>query len=367
MKLTRYFGAGDGTSKPVIPPYQNEIDLPAIQPGLRPGGGWDPPSGPAQPPDLELPYTDPIHLTASATINSTTQGGVNTEALRNPTGAPMEILEVKWQMRSLPPLATNGMASGGVLGCKLELGKIKLTNGFVPIWLFGRCENFFADTPEIVPFGAGAASIPLEFSWKLPRPLFVPSGAVIVPTFEHRGVTQGPVDVQISYSGRQLSMGARPPPVICAPWAASYVSIPFQDTVTGTDLSRETDLVNPFDVPIHLQRFTGRLSVASLAVTVGVANAQIYSDAFTYGAELDMTVTMADSAGNFVVKNALPFRQVFGGSTRSWEVHGIMPPRSFYAVLVQHAARPVGALTFVLTRQCHVGLTGWREVAGGEL
>lgn len=301
----------------------------------------------------------PLHLTASATIPSSSGGNVNAVSLKNPMGRAMEILEIKWQVRFDFGLNTlrPGDATfvlGGALGCRLQLGDMPLTNGYVPVWSFGRSDNL----QECVVSSTRAYS---EYSWKLPFPLYVPAGGVVLPSFQNRGLLSGDIGVIISYSARDLPQNYSPPPKVAVPYAAAYVSKPFDISAAGTDVSNETDLANPFDEPIVLQRMTGRVPVLS-SQTSGFA----YEKSGVPVAAEQMNVRIVDSYGRPIIRDYAPMRQAFSALTRSWEMDGqqiVMDPKSFYRAYMKFDA-PSNAIISgaAIYASGHIGFTGYREV-----
>lgn len=325
-----------------------------VQPSFKP-----PPQNPKA---FELPPVYPIHLTATATLGSNSSGGVNAIALKNPLGQPMEILQIKW---SLYQSATNRGDVGGVIACKLDLGKHSLTNGFVPVWSFGRVENL---TGEIIngTDTNGTVYTTNEFSWKLPQPLYVPANAVVIPTFQHRGLIEQEIQVRISYSARSIPPGTPEPKKVSIPYAACYVSKSFNVNNAGTDSSSETDLINPFDEPLFLQRLTGRVAQLNLSNTPPT----IYDSDETYAGEtvstIQYNVRLIDSFGRPLIRNFVPFRMAFSGVTRTWETDGdVMDPRSYVLAYVRKDVPYQGASGSNIISQAFIGLVGHRYVVGG--
>src|SRR5258707_7835735 len=87
----------------------------------------------------------PVHVSAKVTLQSNTTQPANTDALRNPLNLPMEIHEIKFQLRG-PTGASTAALTGGTMACRLELGSEALTQGLVPIWNF--CRSLRADLAE---------------------------------------------------------------------------------------------------------------------------------------------------------------------------------------------------------------------------
>ena len=302
--------------------------------------------------------SSPLHLTASTVLQSNSPGGVNSISLKNPLSTPMEIMEIKFSIQGPIPSTNVPVILGGTVACKLDMGQIPLTNGFVPMWSFGRSTSLsFEEVGDNNTLMATS-----EFSWQLPRPLYVPAGAVVTPTFQHLGLIQGSVTARISYSARSLPAGTPPSGRLAVPFAASYMSKSFDMNVAGATNSVETDLTNPFAEPLYLQRFTGRVAVlinsiqSATETTVPSAAGQCFN------------IRMVDSVGRPIVRSFAPFSQVFSAVTRSWELDEktFLDPRSYYQVFIRKDVPLQGsAPSSILTAQAFVGMTGWRYVAGG--
>jgi len=306
--------------------------------------------------------TSPIHLTASTTLASNSSGGVNAISLRNPLNQPMEILETKWRLDIAKDV---GNLLGGLVGCKLDLGKYPITNGFVPVWSFGRSENLSEEripSPGIVG-PAGTLTMAFEYTWRLPMPLYVPIGAALIPTFQHRGMLADSVDVRISYSGRTLPLDTPPPKKIVLPYVAAFSSKVIDAQTSTFDQSVETDLVNSFSQPIHLQGFSGR------GLVIRNDNLAVSAESLSNGEAMisnALSVRMVDSNGRPIVRNFTRFRTAFAAATRFWgmENGATMDPRSFYLAFLRFTPLAVPPIVPV-TLQAFIALTGWRDLSEG--
>jgi len=301
--------------------------------------------------------SNPIFLTANSTIASNSTGGVNSASLKNPTGGPMEVLEIRFQVKTDANYGSG--VGGGFLGCQLDLGKFALTNGFVPVWNFGRADSLIV---ESVGGTVATTSTYGEYTWRLSKPLYVPAGAVIVPKFQHRGLFKNQISVFVSYSGRTVSPKFKPKSVHL-PYAAAYASKVFNYNETGTDNSTETDLVNPHGEQLNLSCFTGRIvnvdtqSLFALEAPIGSS---------TGGEECgarSLLARMVDMNGRPIVSSFTPFRQAFGALTRSWEMgyKQVMDPISYYTVFLQKNLPLVNSTNPQLI-QAFVGMVGWRDI-----
>lgn len=302
----------------------------------------------------------PLHLTATCTVNPGSSSGVNQVALQNPLGTPMEIHEIKWSALAAITSTVVGAGldnyvtrvNGAALRCRLDLGKIEITNGYVPVCLFGKCDH----PSQEQKFGGGTSSANgysrLEFRWKLSHPLFIPAGGLLSPTFEHGGQITAPIDVRIGYSARSLPAGYKPSKIIL-PWVASYISPTFDLAEDSTFNSSELDLVNKWDSPLTVDRLTGRLSVFDTRYVV------VFDSPFM--ALAATSLRLMDSAGNAIVRNLTPLSHVFHNPTKSWEMRAVLPPLGYYQAFFQNAAYPVVGTENQFLAQTLVGLVGTRE------
>lgn len=298
----------------------------------------------------------PIHLSGAVQLQTGTAGGIAPAALKNPMGQDMEILEVKFEVSgSLGQNADVGVPYGGSIGCELALGSYKLTNGAVPVWNFGRAENRPGEAKiETIGFASTPYSY-CSYSWRLPRPLFIPAGAALVPNFNHFGYVPFTLGVRIGYSARSVF---KRPKTIYLPWVASYKSKVFNPiTDASTDASDEEELINDTDRVIKLQRFTGRLQYIFPDGTTSDI------DPVSVGARY-LTMRMVDSYGRPIVRTYTPFHSVFSPLTRSWELEDIgaqLDPGAFYRVFLKKAAMTMASGQNGGQVQAFVSMVGWRE------
>jgi hypothetical protein len=271
----------------------------------------------------------------------------------NPMGKDMELLEIKFEISG--PLQTGNTAVfGGTISCELVLGDIKVTNGAIPVWCFGRAENLDGETVlDLSNVNADTRGFS-AFSWRLPRPLFIPAGTVLKPKFTHTGYVSDTLNARVGYSCRTVN---KAPKKVCIPWVAKYASIVFNPlNVAAKTQSAELDLVNSNPEPLHLQRFVGRTLTLRPSGEGSDNGPQLF-------ASQALKLRMVDSYGRPIVRNFTPFRSVFAAATRSWELDNgaILDPNGFYRVLLQKDAMPLNESGW--SGQAFVSMVGWREVA----
>ncbi len=294
------------------------------------------------------PPASPVHLSASLVLASGSSGTVAAAALKNPMGQDMELLEIKFELSGNFQNSTAAVF-GGTIWCELVMGGVKLTNGSIPVWNFGRAENLEGESKS-----DGTDSLTfLSYSWRLPRPLFIPAGAAVTPNFVHTGYVSDSINVRIGYSCRTVFVK---PKTICVPWVAKYVSKVFNPlTTAGVDNSIELDLVNSNPEPLNLQRFVGR----TLALTASGAAGEDFPRSF--GSQY-LTMRMTDSYGRPIVRNFTPFRSVFCALTRSWEMENgaQLDPEAYYLVNLKLGA--IGLAASGTIGQAMISMVGWREL-----
>jgi hypothetical protein len=309
----------------------------------------------------------PLHLTASTNLAANSSGGVNAISLKSPSGEAMEILEVRFSITAVPTVSSTLSPAystyGAVIACKLDLGKYPLTNGYVPVALFGRSEELMAE--QITDVGSSNLfnAVCNEYAWRPPHPIYVPKGAVLVPTFQHRGITPFDLNVRISYAARLIPDGTPAPKRVMLPYVAAWGSGTFDAAVTGTDRSTETDLVNPFKEPLYIQRMVGR--VINVFVATNRVDEGITTPTETVPALL-WNVRIVDSHGHPVVQKFTPFRLVFSSVTRSWDMDPsvTLAPMSFYSAYVRKDVLGGYPALNSLNTQAFISIVGWRDVVG---
>src|SRR5258708_39811640 len=92
--------------------------------------------------------------------------------LQNPHRTAMLIDEIRFHATA------NAEAALLSTRCQFRIGRNELTNGWVPLQMFGKSIN-----PNDCTNTSGATNPLIVASWKLPRPLYVPAGEVLIPNF----------------------------------------------------------------------------------------------------------------------------------------------------------------------------------------
>ncbi len=132
--------------------------------------------------------------------------------------------------------------------------------------------------------------------------------------------------------------------------------------VDQSDQSTPSDLYNPWDQDLHVQRFVGRLMgqpIGEDQQRMGLASVVVD---FTTGLPSTGTMVSAqDSFNNILIRDQTPFAHVFEFLDRAWTVNCVLPPKGFYLFTVDRLWSGY-RVTTASTVTVGIGMTGWREV-----
>lgn len=314
---------------------------------------------------VAAPHT-PVLLSAETTIASGSQNGLRNEALRNPFDVPIEIMEMRFhgsqtQVARLgngnlgPPLA------GNAVQIALELGGLKLTNGVVPMWNFGRAEN---PTGEVLPGTTSNGATPTfynEYDWKLARPVVIPPGMGISVTAVSTGLVLDPITFRASCLARVCGRKYSAKDPVRIPWIAPWISKQLQVGLATTDTSRETDLITPAGRDMLLHWLTARMGVWDPSAAVN-DDVSLPTMAYTLA-----QVKLRDSRGYPLVRNYTYWSTAFNQLVRAWTMdgQGFKIPADTYWI----ADLLVSALTLTTAyrAQAALAMVGSYEVAYGDI
>jgi hypothetical protein len=280
----------------------------------------------------------PLVLSTEVTIPSQTMQVPPQLALMNPTGEAFKIHEIRFSLKS-----TQTYLTGGTMACKLDLGRIAITNGFVPVWNFGRVISYDQD-------------LNCQYSWKLQHPLQIAAGGFLAASFQNLGQLGATITARITYFAstidqRQASSTRR----IFLPYVSAYIGKAFPWSTADSDTSSETDLLNPFDSDLRISRLIGRFNVF-------LSNTQI--NASRFGARL-LSVRASLSNGDPLIRTLTPFQQAFGEDGRAWEQRNtVLKPHQYFQIFVDKAATTDTSDDSLI--QPYVSLVGYREVQLSE-
>ena len=312
----------------------------------------------------------PFQQYAYTYINSgSSEDTPNQEALRNPYDSVVEVCEFRFSVATtLAEGAANYNSPAGVVGVSLSVGEDKITSGGggIPLNLicpgqplnaesvayastvFGTVDNISGSTS---PSDAAYMSV---HRLVLRTPLLLMPSELINLQFSLLGVLNSDVAIGVSYLGRVRPDLAIPKTRIVPYIACSLSPALTQTSATAPQIAQapESDLQNPLDSALRINRFVGRINgffyttpaVGDATATVGqAAGFTEFTDSAVSGATQGATtypgsdrifVTMTKSTGTPTIPRS-PFRLAFDAFTRAWEVDDMLIPGGFYRPTIE--------------------------------
>jgi hypothetical protein len=282
----------------------------------------------------------PVLLASSCDVADGNAANPDSSQLTYPYRKAIWIDEIRWLLRIQSATA---LQLGALMSTKLQFGRHYLMRDPVPLWSLGtsmgRTQEGATDTALATVFNYAS------YRWRLPVPLYLPPGEVLRSTFLRLGDGFGSMNVQVAYAGRTASVSQPVPSIVPIPYAASWAT-----TIGNTyEQSNEKHLFNPFDVPLQVQRMTGRVLTFTSGVTASESNA--FTPA-TAGA--GVTLRMNDSWGGKMVNDYTGPSDIFDFARAAWTVDTLMPPKGVYEVQ---------AWNIPATKRVYVAIVGTREEA----
>ncbi len=306
----------------------------------------------------------PILLAASTTLSTGGSALFDAAKLQRQERAHCVIHEIVFMIDGIPiagSASTSLPSIGGVVRANIDVGSFPLTRGFTPLWSLATCPQEgnirAADTvpadPEIAfsKSTAGADKIRNQYRWLLPRPLFVPGGTAFDVALQWVNdvatVTYSNLTVWVGIRGYALQPGTPIPSKISVPFATAFV-------VNEEGLGLVSDalrLVNPFPVPLNVQRFIGRIQTTKPG-WITEANSMFNYD------EAALSLRLADSQGYDLIRvgngGSTPWGLAFDQNRRAWTSPRILDSHEWYSATV-------GPLTNPTTSKPMLSMVGYRE------
>lgn len=268
----------------------------------------------------------PFLSSAQVTLAASSTAMADSGALSQPFRRPFWLDEIRWNIRVSPvPLDFGsgiGVPYGALIRTKLTLGRMIISDKFIPIWNYGT---------ELLTQYAGSAQVDANFGgvnvgfssyrWKLPKPLYVPAGNVVTSEFS-RGADGNPSAlVTVSYAGRYVDADLTSRDEIDVPFVCAF--LPATGVLNAQ--SAELDLHNPFLVPLKCQRMIGRILINDTATPPGYAE--------PFGAGFGQ-LQLQDSGGHNMITDFTDLALVFDVNRRAWTFTSMLPSQERYNVLL---------------------------------
>jgi len=284
---------------------------------------------------------NPVLLSSSFTVNANNAGQPDFGKLSYPFRKAILIEEIRFSVYAPSNLGNPGAA----LFVKFQLGQHYLMRDAVPVWLLG---TVMSNTQEETNVGADSVQYS-HYRWRLPEPLYVEAGQVLRAYFSRGADLSTAITGDLSYAGKVLPPNHTRPKRISIPYVARWVTT-LGDAV---DLSNEFDLFNPFNVPLRVQRLTGRVSSSSQSGLHTQSSYSALTPAVLSSAGQPL-IKMNDSWGGKMVNELTGPGDVFDILRSAWTVDTIMPPKGVYLVTASNMSA---------IQQVHIAVIGEREEA----
>lgn len=307
-----------------------------------------------------------IILHGTAMLASEAITGVQSEVgLKNPlrTGTWIDAIRFTIPNPDAPPRVAAVANPASSIRVRLHVGRQYLTNGFVPIWLLGRVLDDLREWPFASPPAPPGELAPYQVHvfWSFRTPIYLPPGAYLVPEFQtvRYPDSANPFvlsqSVRIEYLARATTKAPRE---VTLPWVAAWLPpVVAGGSPPGNVSSTEADLINPHAEALAIDRFIGRLLVASVDPLSSWETTQFvpFVDAYSHLTR----IWAEDSAGHILIRDPTPFGALFSTISRTWEIRGAgLRPHGFItAHLDYNYSGLVGA-----NLQPHIALQGRRTV-----
>ncbi len=218
---------------------------------------------------------------------------------------------------------------------RIFYGATPLTNNWLPMRAF---------MPAYLNGSGMASNTDTSAVWHLARPLYVPPNVQL--TMEFMRYSAGDTyswtlsalpQVTCAIAGRSMPAGMAIPKTIFVPWACAYAG--FAGTGINQLQTSDADIANPFDVPLHVDYFTG------------------YAFQEFGTSPNDPTVQMTLSNGKSVVRDPTPMTLLFPLNRPILRSRALLQPKEFLSATIEwpNTTGPVSTVAAI-------GMTGWREM-----
>ena len=320
----------------------------------------------------------PVLLTGPTVLQAGDEIPANHAQLINHPPFPSEISEIRFGLSTL-----GQSVSGGMVQAKMQLGELPITKDFVPLSGFCRSNQLYFseqafEGSDCVAAGLGQMVAAADYVWRMKTPIIIPSGGTIGLILKHTGYIPEEIQVQVSYLGRTLPTSYPTEfnlPFI-ANWSMPAVDMTFQtdgtpSTTTVENISTQDDLANNIDNVVYVDELVGRIFQNMAPVEGGNATlteSTLLEDAMPAIDRL-VFLSLRTSTGHDIIRpeTQLPFRGVFGGSTRSLDCKCTLPPRHYLIadVVVTKGVNGGGGNTPLLPTQLmvQISMIGYRKVS----
>jgi hypothetical protein len=227
---------------------------------------------------------------------------------------------------------TNGTRPENNIKVELTMGgSVQLTNGPVPIAALNTSPQPRNLTTGPNLLGSGVLYTPTNgVTFRLPKPMYLNAANVVdnlTPKIHNNTATA--ITMTISYACRR-AVGIKPTEN-WYPFVTSYTTPTFQLNSSTQPFLYESspgDLVNPYSVPLLVDRLVGYISTDSALPASGY-NSRVYVG------EL-INCRLIDTNGRPVVRDLTIFNALFNLQNNAWQARGMIRPHEYYLAQVSY-------------------------------
>jgi len=303
------------------------------------------------------------------------------------------VFDWDWTIPVRASSQTIGTPLGDAIRANIKYRNQPMTNGFVPVNLLARTENWRANTPHMV---VETQVVHSTYTWRFPNPLWLPPNVPLSIQISHVNdfaVNVAAPNQQVDVTARgRLDESGLIPDYVDVPYATAFLG-PVRSSVvaatTGlsppvTERTGVSDLQNPFPVPLNIDRLQYEISISSHGQGAGAAANANFAPTDATSAEDQTSLLLAgqnygldrryvqmkltSSAGRNLIKDYVPIGAVISSNTRSWDTRSILDPGHYYIAFIQEQM-PLftdrGALPFQM--RTGVSLVGSRRLTLDEV
>lgn len=294
----------------------------------------------------------PKLLSAQATLLAGQIVTLDTTALRNPFRSGLWCYGIRHHITSN---AASGANRAAFIEVQFNMGRHFFSERPIPVPLLDRMWNNDVDNGEncstMNSGGTATASIGNHFTWKFPKPLYIPEGEVLVAKYYNPATaTTGVITSYVCQSADG------PAPL--------EINLPFLSVWTAgggiggatkfTDASNENDLVNPYPEHAVVKRINGRISRSYLN------DAQNFATSVSIPG-LKVKAWATSSSGQAIVRDPAFWSHLFQMQFRSWLTNSVLSPGESYIFNVEQDYSAFGSLSTITFRP-QIVLMGHRKV-----
>lgn len=291
----------------------------------------------------------PSAATTSLAAGAAT-GVTDIDNLRNPLPVPMLVDEILFNVIG---------SNAADIRLSLKLGSSELVKQFTPIALLGVAKNFSVASGANGPTALAAQLNSTIYGMKLQSELILYPSEFLSPIFYNAATLQPatPASVRMIVRGRAMKTNAQRQSL---PWISYWAGALQTPGSNFTEETVESDIYNPFSVPLILDRMVGVVGNNA----TGGATPGIYSDPNCMDAGLNYaTLRMVDGSGAPILRDYTPFSHLFQLMDYSWRLKGTMPANSFWKAYLTEDYADIGSTT-PPNLQLMFSLIGHRSLSG---